>query len=352
MTRPPRAHPLPLFLLLACPAPAGDTSDTAPATTSDPTAAAATSSSTTATTGPSSSSSTSTASATSDTVAGTDPAPETDTASDTTGGPLTRCPLVAAPAKLGPVAAPELTEASGLVVSRAQPGVFWAHNDSGDGPRVFALDHGGALLRAFTLSGAAAVDWEDMAIGPGPSPGDWLYLGDIGDNAAARPSITVYRLREPDLARAPADLPAEAIELRYPDQPRDAEALLIDPLTGDLILVAKGDPTRAFRLPAPLAAGGPYTLEELLIPELPLPFVTAGDFAPLGDFIALRGYVQAALWLRPPGATVAQALAAPPCLLPLAAEIQGETLAIAPGGAGYYTVSEGAAPPIWWFAFQ
>ena len=48
------------------------------------------------------------------------------------------------------------------------------------------------------MSGATAVDWEDIAAGPGPVSGvAYLYLADIGDNAKARTSVQVYRVREP-----------------------------------------------------------------------------------------------------------------------------------------------------------
>ena len=64
-------------------------------------------------------------------------------------------------------------EASGLAASRRHAGVVYTHNDSGDGPRVFALSAAdGALLGEYEVRGrpgAAAVeahDWEDMAVGP------------------------------------------------------------------------------------------------------------------------------------------------------------------------------------------
>jgi hypothetical protein len=34
----------------------------------------------------------------------------------------------------------ELAESSGVAVSRTQPGVLWSHNDSGDGPTLYAID--------------------------------------------------------------------------------------------------------------------------------------------------------------------------------------------------------------------
>ena len=38
------------------------------------------------------------------------------------------------------------------------------------------------------MTGAMAVDWEDIALGPGPDGRDDLFVGDIGDNA--RPTRT------------------------------------------------------------------------------------------------------------------------------------------------------------------
>ena len=58
-----------------------------------------------------------------------------------------------------------ITEASGIAASRKNPGVLWVHNDSGDVNRVFALTPAGTHLGIYTITGAGAVDWEDLAIG-------------------------------------------------------------------------------------------------------------------------------------------------------------------------------------------
>src|SRR5262245_49971144 len=103
-----------------------------------------------------------------------------------------------------------LDEVSGMEQSRANPGVFWVHNDSGDKPRVYAVSRAGALLGTYTLQGASAVDWEDMSIGPAPNGSYYLYMADIGDNNARRRSIKIYRVLEPavkqDQAAATATL--------------------------------------------------------------------------------------------------------------------------------------------------
>ena len=75
-----------------------------------------------------------------------------------------------------------LSESSGLSASRLTLGAYWTHNDSGDGPFIYAFDTKGATLGVFRVAGAQARDWEDMASGPGPQRGkSYLYLGDTGD---------------------------------------------------------------------------------------------------------------------------------------------------------------------------
>ena len=114
----------------------------------------------------------------------------------------------------------------------SRSGLLWTLNDSGGTPQVFALSRTGRLRAAVTLSGATNVDWEDIAI-----RGRTLYVGDIGDNAAQREEIAIYRFAEP--APGTSAVPADRIVLRYPDGPRDAEALLIDPRTGTVVIVTK-----------------------------------------------------------------------------------------------------------------
>ena len=80
---------------------------------------------------------------------------------------------------------PELREASGLAVSRTQPGVLWAHNDSGDAPTLYAITMKGVILARIAVLDAVAIDWEDIAAGPCPEDGatsHCLYVADTGNN--------------------------------------------------------------------------------------------------------------------------------------------------------------------------
>jgi hypothetical protein len=155
----------------------------------------------------------------------------------------------------------DLPEASGVAASRRTPGLFWAHNDSGD-PLIFGLDSEGAIKSRVRVTGASVDDWEDIATGP-CTQGSCLYIADIGDNNGTRKSITLYRVAEP----APGDAATsrvEAFEAAYPDGPHDAEALFIRG-DSDVFVITKGDPgpVALYRFPRPLASGTTSRLERI-----------------------------------------------------------------------------------------
>ena len=148
---------------------------------------------------------------------------------------------------------PRLTESSGVAVSRAHPGVLWTHNDSGDGPYLYATDLRGRDRGFLLVRGAEAFDWEDMALGPCPLRGTCLYLADTGDNLEVRPSVTVYAVPEPEPLTGPGDTlrttgaPA-VLRLRYPDGSHDVEAIYVSPHDSALYLVSKGRSRGGIRL--------------------------------------------------------------------------------------------------------
>src|SRR6059058_4342891 len=70
-----------------------------------------------------------------------------------------------------------ITESSGLAASHLHPGIYWTHNDSGDGPYIYAVDSStGKTVARVTLSGIGSPrDVEAISIGPG----NQIYVGDI-----------------------------------------------------------------------------------------------------------------------------------------------------------------------------
>jgi hypothetical protein len=211
------------------------------------------------------------------------------------------------PKVIGTIKNESINESSGLVASRTTPGVFWTHNDSGDGPFIYAIGTEGESVGVWRVTGAEAVDWEDISIGPGPVAGrSYLYIGDIGDNSSARKEFVVYRVLEPRPALADQESSkskpritesAEAIRLRYPDGKHDAEALLVDPKGGNIYIVTKvalQNPT-IYEAIAPLNSANPITMRSLGELKVPSPFggiITGGSVSPDGKRIALCDYFQ------------------------------------------------------------
>ncbi len=257
------------------------------------------------------------------------------------------CPVFEAPVKRGIVQSAALTEASGLVASARNDGVLFAHNDSGDTARLFALRASDAVLLGIVdVEGASATDWEAIAHGPAAG-GPGLYIGDIGDNAAARPKITVYVVPEPVLPTTKVTV-ERAIDLTWEDGPRDTEALFVDPADGTIGVVTKTVGVSEVYV----AEGGVLRKKGAVDFGAPgkIRLVTDASVTRAGDAILLRNYGGADLWRRRPGEPLWRALLSPPCPIPVATEPQGEAIAFSLDGRGYFTISENVSQPLWFVA--
>lgn len=282
------------------------------------------------------------------TTGSTAPAPARTSAAPATAV----APAICGPLKVavtGKVDAADATELSGLVRSPTQPGVLWTHNDSGDRARIFALRTDGSEIASLDVPGAEAVDWEDIAVGPGDS----LLLADIGDNRVSRAGVELYRIPEPKLSSNPtATAPATRLTLHYPDGAHDAETLLADPQTGEIVVVTKQLDGRSgvYAATAP-AAGQPSDQTLRRVGALRLGFgglATAGDVSGDGRTVAVRTYSLVYAWTRRPGASLAATLQRTPCTgsTPLSVEGQGESLALGRDGRSFFTVPEGTGATV------
>lgn len=247
-----------------------------------------------------------------------------------------------------------LREVSGIVASRRNPGVLWVHNDSGDAPRVFAINAKAECLGACRIAGARSRDWEDIAVGPGPDPNrPYLYIGDIGDNRGARSCITVYRVPEPTVRAAEpfgtmTTGPADAIQLTYPDRPRDAETLLVDPWTRDIYIISKREfLSKVYRAAYPQSTTKRTPMERVTV--LPWGLAVAGDVSPDGRRVIVKGLFNASLWNRSANEPLWKVFAGKQTFLPLANESQGEALCFDARGTGYFTIAERVHPPLYYF---
>ncbi len=254
-----------------------------------------------------------------------------------------------------------ITESSGLVASRTTPGAYWTHNDSGDGPFIYAFDTRGESFGTFRVSGADACDWEDIAAGPGPQPNrSYLYIGDTGDDDSVRPDMIVYRVAEPALSTATRKFtksrpgstePAEAIRLRYPDGKHDAETLLVHPRTGNLYIITKvliANPV-VYEAVAPIVAGQSITMRKVGEPRVPSLFggaITGGSISPDGRRVALCDYFAGYELELPAGSNFDDIWKQKMTSFDLGKRKQGESITYRLDGKALLATSEGKQSPL------
>lgn len=249
----------------------------------------------------------------------------------------------------GALVAPELFELSGIAALPQQENAYVVHNDSGDAARLYVIDDAGKTLATWEVVGARAADWEDISIGPTAAGEPAIFIGDIGDNFRFRNSITIYRVPIPALSDTET-APVEFITFTYPGERADAEALAVDPVTGDMFVITKtrNGPGSVYRASADsFVDGAEVVLErvaDLALGEDHLE-VTSAAISPTGDLFVLRGYNSVWMWSRT-DLDWGPVLNSAPCKAASPDELQGEAITFTNLGDRLITVSEGSNHPI------
>ena len=219
---------------------------------------------------------------------------------------------------------PAIVEASALVV---QDGLFITTNDSGDTGRIFAVDDSGRTV--------GTTDWSDDpedAEALAPAGDGYVWVGDIGDNAARRTSVEIARV--PIGREKQSVVPAE-YHLTYPDGATDAETLISDPTTGRLYIASKNVfGGQLYAAPEDLDPAGQNRMKAV---GRVLKVATDGAFFPDGKHLIIRNYTSAVVYAWPSMRPVGR--------LALPQQRQGEGVAVAEDGRVYVS-SEGPRAPV------
>ena len=236
---------------------------------------------------------------------------------------------------------PDVPEASGLAISRRNPGLLWTHNDSGNEAVLYAIDQTGTV-RGKVRVPARMRDWEDVSAASCNKSEDCVYIGDIGDNQMSRRTIQVYRIAEPNPGDRQTGRP-EAISLTYPDGPHNAEAMFV---ADERIFIVTKD--RVGMLYRSAAAVGDVlstfnrastNIKLQRIGHLDLAGVTDAETSPDGATVAVRTSGEVVLY---GAADLMRGQVAPRLRIPVERlrEPQGEGVALGEGGM-LYLASEG-----------
>lgn len=249
-----------------------------------------------------------------------------------------------------------LDEVSGVVCG--SEGILYVHNDSGDSSRFYAISPDGELLATMNFSGdpkkgkLGVEDCEDIAIGPGPEGKSYIYLGDIGDNGGNRGYVTVYRFLEPVGQRGVIQIGSSALHLKYPNGPQDAEAMMVDAVSRELIIVSKRqDTVGIYSAPIDFRDGDTVVLKKrgglFLGGTQPGRLVVAADISRDGSQVLIKSYAGVYHWRRKGQEPICETLRRRPVQLPYQMEPQGEAIGFNVDGRGYYCISEGKNPRIY-----
>ncbi len=85
---------------------------------------------------------------------------------------------------------PEIAESSGLELAD-EANTFFTHSDRGNSTAtLFKINQTGKLLKTYSVSGAASVDWEDLTRDESGN----LYIADIGNNNGNRSVLKIYKV--------------------------------------------------------------------------------------------------------------------------------------------------------------
>jgi hypothetical protein len=183
----------------------------------------------------------------------------------------------------GRVQTRSLDEASGLIASTRESGVFWTHNDGEDG-HLYAIRSDGSIVSRTRIN-ARFEDWEDIAT----DAQGRLYLADVGNNSRSRKQVRIYRLPEPDTKPAGDLEVAQEFRLTFAGKPFNCESLFIWKEHGYLISKSpEGEAATLYRFDLESAAKK-QVLQEVL--KLPIEVeVTAADISPDGARLAVLSH--------------------------------------------------------------
>ncbi|CAG2224384.1 unnamed protein product [Mytilus edulis] len=256
----------------------------------------------------------------------------------------------------GTVTSHYIHEASGLCASRQHPNMLYTHNDSGDTHRIYAIDGSNGQRKALIwIDGAHSTDWEDIACGPcAGGSGNCVYIADTGGNAGGDAN-TIYRIREPDYLNGDMHVSIDST-LQFSWDQHDCETVMVDP-NGEVYVVSKvsaGHHAKFVHLPK--SAWGAH--HHVYVNDGVYLSITTnahdpvgGDISPAGNEILLKTYGRVNYW-SVPDRNYAAHITHHPQVLPYHNERQGESVCWDVHGDGYYTLSEGANQPLWYYKRQ
>ena len=228
---------------------------------------------------------------------------------------------------------------------------------------LVAINNDGDRLATLRVEGITKTDWEDLSAFRMDGK-DYLLVADTGDNGGLRRTLQLHVIEEPSEVENARVHPAWSIAFRWPDGPRDCEAVTVDPVGRRILLVSKKrQPPELFELPLAPAHGvqtarlighlagvpvsSPEERKQNVRQARIRHQVTAADLSPDGRTLAVMTYQELLLYRREPGEGWARTVSRPPRVRELPWLPQAEALGWSPDGRSLYATGEFIPAPMY-----
>ena len=101
--------------------------------------------------------------------------------------------------------------------------LMWVIEDSGNKPKIYAINTDGSIAKSLKVTDAKNKDWEDLT---SDAFGN-IYIGDFGNNAKNRKKFTIYKVS--NLTSPEANIVTESITFKLPESVKfnDFEAFFL-----------------------------------------------------------------------------------------------------------------------------
>lgn len=283
-------------------------------------------------------------------------------------GPQNDGPASQGVKRIGQIEDRRLVECSGMEPSLAAGDLFWAINDGGNEPFLYALGGDGRSRGRVRVAGAENRDWEGMDMFRSADR-PMILIADFGDNDRRYDTHTLYIVEEPRLSgkhfREPTEIPvARRILFSYPDGRHDAEAVAVDPVGQTILILTKRDnPPLLYEVPLfPPPGDRPVTAQKIgTVSRIPPPSdgdlmqkygffrsqPTSLDLSPDNRYAVVLTYKHAYLFERRHHESWAASLGGNPVTIPLPLPQdrsdlrQREAVCFAADSRALYVTSEG-----------
>ena len=268
---------------------------------------------------------------------------------------------------LGNIESADINELSGIAPVVGERNKYWAVNDSGNRPELFAVNGSGKHLGRVKLP-VLNRDWEDLA-SFSVNGTNWIAISETGDNVRRHGVSTLYFFKQPDINALPQQLEvAHRMDFSYEDGPQNVESMSVSVREKKIYLISKGGTSSVYTLPLVDIGGVGSTRSTQVarragqLAELPpttddvwwerqfaagvLLTPTALDISADDQMAVVSNYRHVYLFLRPDNESWATALARAPQILTSHRMEQSESVAFSADAREVIVSSEGVNAPM------